>query len=135
MAVPIGKAAIADPEARSVMKGDVYGGSSSSAATGKAVPVGPRFNASYLHNTPPPYPAPARRLRLEGTATIRVLVGTDGRPRSVRLEKSSGVAILDEAALKAVRGWTFVAARQGSDPVAAEVNVPVRFRLASTAPE
>jgi protein TonB len=37
--------------------------------------------------------------------------------------------MLDEAALKAVQGWSFVPARRGSTPFATEVDVPVRFRL------
>jgi protein TonB len=68
-------------------------------------------------------------MRLQGTTTIRVLVGTDGHPQRVRLEESSGVELLDAAALEAVKRWSFVPARQGTTPVAAEVNVPLRFRL------
>ncbi len=91
--------------------------------------VGPSYNAAYLHNAPPRYPPAARRMRLQGTATIRVLVGPDGRPQRVRLEKSSGVGVLDDAALEAVQRWTFVPARQGATPLAAEVDVPLVFHL------
>ena len=99
-------------------------------ASGEAQPViGPSFNAAYLSNPVPKYPAAARRLKLQGTATVRVLVSPEGRPRSVTLSKTSGTRILDEAALEAVQKWSFVPARRGSRPVAAEVDVPVRFRL------
>jgi len=91
--------------------------------------VGPSYDAAYLSNPVPKYPAAARRLKLQGTATVRVLVSAEGRPRSVTLSKSSGTKILDEAALEAVQQWSFVPARRGSKPVAAEVDVPVRFRL------
>ena len=96
---------------------------------GEVTTIGPSYDAAYLNNPAPPYPAAARRLRLQGTATVRVLVSPDGRPKSVRLEKTSGVRILDDAALEAVHHWSFVPARRGDNPVAAEVDVPVRFRL------
>jgi len=103
---------------------------SGSKAAGEAQPViGPSFDAAYLSNPVPKYPAAARRLKLQGTATVRVLVSPEGRPRSVALSKTSGTRILDEAALEAVQQWSFVPARRGSRPVAAEVDVPVRFRL------
>lgn len=95
--------------------------------------TGPSFGAAYLHNPPPRYPAIARRMQLQGTATIRVLVSPEGRPQHVAVEKSSGVQLLDEAALEAVRQWSFVPARQGDKAIAAEVNVPLRFRLSGAA--
>jgi len=91
--------------------------------------IAPSYDAAYLSNPVPQYPAVARRLKIQGTATIRVLVSPDGRPKTVKLEKTSGARILDDAALDAVQHWLFVPARRGDKPIAAEVNVPVRFRL------
>jgi protein TonB len=97
---------------------------------GAAQPViGPSYAAAYLSNPAPKYPAAARRLRLQGTATLRVLVSAEGRPMTVTLQKTSGTRVLDEAALDAVQQWSFVPARRGSKPVAAEVDVPLRFTL------
>lgn len=134
---PVSDTTTADPNARGDahgveggVPGGTPGGKVGSDATGKALPVvAPSYDAAYLNNAPPRYPAVARRMRMQGTATIRVLVGTDGRPQRVRLEKSSGVELLDNAALEAVQRWTFVPARQGTTPIAAEVDVPLRFRL------
>ncbi|MGD0844615.1 MAG: TonB family protein [Geobacteraceae bacterium] len=91
--------------------------------------IGPRYDAAYLSNPAPQYPAAARFLKLQGTTTVRVLVSPEGRPKTVKLEKTSGARILDNAALDAVQHWLFVPARRGDKPVAAEVDVPVRFRL------
>ena len=92
--------------------------------------IGPNYDAAYLSNPPPPYPAAARRLKLQGTVTVRVMVSADGRPTRVTLEKGSGARILDDAALEAVRHWSFVPARRGDKAIAAaKVDVPVRFRL------
>jgi protein TonB len=43
--------------------------------------------------------------------------------------KSSGHAVLDQAAEAAVRGWRFQPATRGGVPVAAPADVPFRFRL------
>src|ERR1039457_678674 len=44
--------------------------------------IGPSYDAAYLSNPAPPYPAVARKLKLQGTATVRVLVTPEGRPKS-----------------------------------------------------
>ncbi len=90
----------------------------------------PRFDADYLQNPPPSYPAQARRMGEQGRVLLRVVVRPDGMPDSVVLRQSSGSARLDEAALEAVRKWRFVPARQGSTPVTAAVIVPIVFSLA-----
>jgi protein TonB len=89
----------------------------------------PRFDADYLHNPPPAYPPLARRMRLEGRVVLRVHVGPQGRPLEVLVDTGSGYAILDQAALEAVRRWQFVPARQGSEAVAAWVRVPLAFHI------
>jgi protein TonB len=94
------------------------------------VPVTPPiYNAAYLSNPPPDYPVVARRRGQEGLVLLSVLVSETGLPKEVRLAKSAGTPVLDEAALEAVRGWKFVPARQGEKAVAAWVEVPIRFRL------
>lgn len=83
----------------------------------------------YRLNPPPVYPQVARQRRFEGVVLLRVLVLADGMVGELRLEKTSGHAVLDQAALKAVRGWAFASGRRGGVPAAMEVLVPVRFTL------
>ncbi|MDR0716499.1 MAG: hypothetical protein LBF50_03660 [Azoarcus sp.] len=45
-----------------------------------------RFDAAYLHNPKPPYPAASSRLREEGTVRLRV------RPTAARIKSKSGAA-------------------------------------------
>lgn len=97
-----------------------------------AAVVPPSFNAAYLSNPAPRYPLASRRAGEQGTVTLRVLVKPDGLPARVEVERSSGSPHLDAAALEAVRGWRFVPARQGADPVESWVLVPVVFRLEGT---
>lgn len=63
---------------------------------------------------------------------LRVMVKASGAPETVALRQSSGTAILDEAALAAVKGWRFVPAHQGDQAIDHWVDVPIRFRLVDT---
>ncbi len=60
---------------------------------------------------------------------LRVAVTAGGGASRVDLERSSGYAALDEAALAAVKTWRFVPAQRGGEPVDAVVVVPVVFKL------
>ncbi len=91
----------------------------------------PLFNAAYLRNPAPVYPAVARRSGDQGTVMLKVLVSPDGAPLRVELDQSSGSKSLDGAALESVKGWRFVPARRGTQNIEAWVRVPVVFRLES----
>jgi periplasmic protein TonB len=94
------------------------------------VPVTPpSFSAAYLSNPAPPYPIAARHRHEEGLVLLEVLVSESGVPKEVRVSKSSGFSLLDEAAVEAVKGWKFNPAREGERPVAGGLLVPIRFRL------
>lgn len=94
--------------------------------------VEPRFVAAYLANPRPSYPPVSRQLGEQGKVILRVLVGADGSPRHVELERSSGYPRLDRAARDAVERWKFVPARRGDTPVEATVLVPIAFSLSSS---
>jgi protein TonB len=89
----------------------------------------PIFNANYLDNPVPAYPAMSRRLGEQGRVVLRVLVNPGGRAQEVQVRASSGSARLDDSALETVRHWKFVPARQGAEPVPAWVLIPISFRL------
>jgi len=90
-------------------------------------------HADYARNPPPAYPAVARRRGLQGTVTVRVLVGADGSIESADVADSSGSDALDDAALETVRSrWRFVPARHDGLAVESWVLVPIRFALVET---
>ena len=99
------------------------------AAMAEAAAQAPRFDAAYLHNEAPAYPALSRRVREQGRVLVRVLVDVNGVAASVELSASSGSARLDQSALDAVKRWKFVPARKGELPVSAWVVVPILFSL------
>ena len=117
-------------EAPSVVDGAV------AAAAGPVAPSspprGPTTGVRELGHPPPPYPAVARRLHQQGRVVVRVVVGADGRPLSVVVEAGSGYASLDDAAVAAVRSWSFVPAQEDGVPTEASADIPVVFRLEGT---
>lgn len=99
------------------------------APTPVVAPTQPRFDADYLDNPKPVYPAISRRLSEQGRVTLRVHVAADGSAAEVTLQASSGSPRLDQSALDTVRRWKFIPAKLGKEPVAAWVLVPIAFSL------
>lgn len=84
-------------------------------------------------NPPPEYPKLARERGQEGMVLILVRVDAAGRAQGASVARSSGHRLLDEAAMQAVRGWSFRPARRNSADVPGEALVPVEFRLTGSA--
>ena len=82
-----------------------------------------------LYCPEPLYSDEARKAKLQGNVTLRVLIGVDGRAARIQLVKGLGLG-LDEQALQAVRSWHFVPARDAQrQPVPTWVTVETRFQL------
>ncbi|MBJ9977639.1 energy transducer TonB [Pseudomonas sp. S75] len=86
-------------------------------------------NAGYLRNPAPEYPALALRRNWQGTVLLRVHVLASGKPGEVQIQQSSGRSQLDDAALAAVKRWSFAPAKQGDTPIDGWVSVPIDFKL------
>ncbi len=78
-------------------------------------------------NRPPTYPTEAIRRGLEGTVLLRLHIGFTGQVDRVEIVRSSGHAILDRAAVDAVRSWHGRPAFRAGRPVATVELLPVRF--------
>ena len=89
----------------------------------------PDYQAAYLNNPVPAYPMVARRMGWQGRVVLSVEVLASGLPGQVKLHQSSGHDVLDNAAMQAVRGWRFVAARQSGQIVDKWFLVPIPFIL------
>jgi TonB family protein len=76
----------------------------------------------------PEYSDEARQAKYQGTVMLWVVVGTDGRPREIRVQRSLGMG-LDEKAVAAVRRWKFKPSMKDGVPVAVQVNIEVVFQL------
>ena len=87
------------------------------------------YKAAYLNNPRPAYPLLAIRQGAQGQGLLLVEVLTDGRAGRIELEKSSGHAALDAAAINAVRAWRFTPARKDGLLAAQTVSIPIQFNL------
>jgi periplasmic protein TonB len=77
----------------------------------------------------PTYSDEARHGKVQGSVTLEVLVGADGRAQEVRIVKGIGFG-LDERAKETVLGWKFTPARDAAKlAVATWVTVEAVFRL------
>lgn len=83
----------------------------------------------YATRHPVPYPALAKRRGEQGTVLLRVLIGSDGAPQRIEIERSSGSVLLDRAAREAVLKWRFTPGTKNGAPYAAWGLVPIEFRL------
>jgi periplasmic protein TonB len=76
----------------------------------------------------PVYPQAARVARMQGRVVVEAVIGLDGRVESaVVLSSSNG--LFDEAALAAVRKWTYTPAKMNGSPVRVYFTVQVSFVL------
>lgn len=77
----------------------------------------------------PQYTDEAREAKLQGTVTLQVLVGADGRASQIRIVRGIGLG-LDDRAVQSVRGWKFIPAYDAARrSVPAWVTVEAVFRL------
>lgn len=108
---------------------DASEGAIASAPEPAAPPATPPTPRPRILSLPTPvYPADARTRGVEGTVVVQIEVAADGSLTSATVR--SGDPALTAAALDAVRGGRFEAARdEHGDPVAASAPVLVRFRL------
>jgi periplasmic protein TonB len=81
-----------------------------------------------IYSPDPDYSEEARKMKHQGSVMLWMVVGTDGRPRNIRVQRSLGLG-LDEKAVEAVKTWRFEPARKDGQPVAVQINVEVLFRL------
>ena len=119
------------PQAAVQAKQEVAVAQPSPPAAPVAVATPARFDADYLQNPAPAYPAVSKRLHEEGTVLLLVRVSAKGEAARVQIQQGSGFMRLDEVAVKTVQQWRFIPARQGVEAVAASVVVPIVFRLDS----
>jgi TonB family protein len=89
-----------------------------------------------LHTTPPKvihrvdleYTDEALDAKLQGSAVLSTVVGTDGAPGEIKVVRGLGNG-LDEKAVECLRQWRFAPALNHAERVPAKVTVEMSFRL------
>jgi len=82
-----------------------------------------------VHSTRPAYPEIARRAGVEGTVTLYVVIGTDGKVEEVEAAYSTPNKIFSEAAEQAIKQWRYEPAKVDGKPVRARCSQTLRFVL------
>jgi TonB family protein len=78
----------------------------------------------------PEYSEQARKVGLQGTCTLLVVVEADGHASHIRVIKSLGMG-LDEKAIEAVKRWKFKPALKDGNPVPVQIAIAVAFHFHS----
>ena len=81
-----------------------------------------------LHTPDPKYSKSAKKQGIQGTVTLSVMVGTDGKAHDVKVVKSLEPS-LDANAIEAVKKWKFAPATKDGRPVAVEMRLQVDYKL------
>jgi len=76
----------------------------------------------------PEYSQEARDAHYEGSCVLWMIVGSDGKPRNIKVVRTLGLG-LDEKAIEAVKQWKFEPGMMDGKPVAVQVNLKMSFRL------
>ena len=83
--------------------------------------------AKLLSAVQPVYPALAKTQRVSGSVTIDALIDANGRVTATKI--ISGPALLQQAAVEALRQWKYQPATLDGKPVAMHLSVTIQFRL------
>lgn len=79
--------------------------------------------------SPPDYPARARQSGTTGEVTVSFIVDVDGSVQDAHVVEAKPTGVFEDAALDAVRRWSFEPGRQEGAPVAVRVRQTLRFEL------
>jgi protein TonB len=80
-----------------------------------------------LHDVAPTYPPEAGRARIEGTVVLLAVIGKDGSVQNVRVE--TGLPILAQAAIDAVKQWRYRPYLLNGEPVEVDSQIIINFTL------
>jgi TonB family protein len=81
-----------------------------------------------IYSPEPEFSEEGRKARLQGTVVITLVVDAAGKPRNLKVVRSLGLG-LDEEALKAVAQWRFKPGTKNGKPVAVSATVHAIFHL------
>ena len=116
------------PSANNEMQAQVSAGKASSVGSSSGT-ADADYRSESLRNAQPRYPIYARKMHQEGAVVITTEVLIDGSATEVRIATSSGIKLLDEAALETVKQWRFIPAKKDGVPYVQRLRIPITFSL------
>ncbi len=122
-----------DPQpAQPADPGPVAGNGAGEAPPAKPTPpplVGAEQDPRYARDFQPEYPGSEIRTGREGTVSVRVLIGADGRVKAVEQLRATSQAFFDATKRQALAHWRFKPATRGGVPQESWKTMSVRFQL------
>jgi periplasmic protein TonB len=98
------------------------------APTPKRIRVPARIaKANLVYDVAPKYPPEAGRARIEGTVVLLAVIGKDGTVEDVRVK--SGLSLLAQAAIEAVKQWRYRPYLLNGEPVEVDSQITINFTL------
>lgn len=83
--------------------------------------------ANLIRDVAPTYPPEAGRARIEGAVVLLAVIGKDGSVQDVRVE--SGLPLLAQAAIDAVKQWRYRPYLLNGEPVEVDSRITINFTL------
>ena len=83
--------------------------------------------ANLVYDVAPKYPPEAGRARIEGTVVLLAVIGKDGSVEDVRVK--SGLSVLAQAAIEAVKQWRYRPYLLNGEPVEVDSQITINFTL------
>jgi periplasmic protein TonB len=80
-----------------------------------------------LHDVAPEYPQEAGRARIEGMVVLLAVIGRDGTVRNLQVK--SGLPVLAQAAIDAVKQWRYRPYMLNGEPVEFDTQITINFTL------
>ncbi|WHU01622.1 energy transducer TonB [Sphingomonas sp. NIBR02145] len=91
--------------------------------------VGARRDPRYAEDFQPAYPASELRAQRDGRVSVRVLVGADGRVKSVEQVSATSAAFFDATRRQALSKWRFKPATRGGVAEESWMTLSVTFEI------
>jgi protein TonB len=77
----------------------------------------------------PEYPAKAKRMNIEGSVIVELVVDAAGLPKECSIRSAEPLGYFEEAALNAARKMRFIPGKFNGNPVNTVVLLPFAFQL------
>jgi len=101
------------------------------APTPKRIRVPARIaEANLIHDVAPKYPPEAGRAQIEGTVVLLAVIAKDGSVEDVRVK--SGLSVLAQAAIEAVKQWRYRPYLLNGEPVEVDSQITINFTLSGS---
>lgn len=85
--------------------------------------------AQLLKSVPPSYPPEAYRSRQQGWVEVSFTITTDGKVANAKVASAQPTRVFDQAALEAVRRWTFKPRMVNGQPAEEQATRRIEFKL------